>query len=371
MIIIIVAVSLLMTLVILMMNSYNIYLVAQQQLRSPESNTVSNIYKKVENSIVGIVTPLTAETTDIAEPIYDGAGFVYDKIENSVHIVTNEHVVRDFQTVKVVFVDGSAYTADVIGIDPEGDLAVLQIVWNETQQPQAPKPLEIGNSSMLQVGEQVLAIGNPFLSEESFTNLLTTGIISKLGANPSVDDEGVLFNIRNAIVTDAGIAGGSSGGPLLNMQGQAIGMIIASENETPCCTYAIPSNRITRIVPTLIENGEYIYPYLGIEFANVTPDLLEQALKDSPDNLNGVLVTQIDKDSPAHKAGVNASIINQFGNITGGDIITAVDGDPIIEADELSTYVRELKQVDDNITLTVYRNGDYLRLNATLEASPY
>ena len=205
--------------------------------------------------------------------------------------------------------------------------------------------LEIGNSSTLQVGEQVLAIGNPFLSEESITNLLTTGIISKLGGNPSVYDEGVLFNIPNAIVTDAAISGGNSGGPLLNMQGQAIGMIIASEDETPCCTYAIPSNRITHIVPTLIENGEYIYPYLGIEFANVTPDLLEQALEDSPDNLNGVLVTQIDKDSPAHKAGVNASIINQFGNITGGDIITAADGNPIIEADELSTYVRESFQL--------------------------
>lgn len=172
-------------------------------------------------------------------------------------------------------------------------------------------------------------------------------------------------------MTNAGIAVGSSGGPLLNMQGQAIGMLTASDDETPCCTYAIPSNRITRIVPTLIENGEYIYPYLGTEFANVTPDLLEQVLEDSPDNLNGVLVTQIDKDSPAHKAGINASIINQFGNITGGDIITAVDGNPIIEADEFSTYVREHKQVDDNITLTVYRNGDFLRLNATLEASPY
>lgn len=355
-----------------MMNSYDIYLMAQQQIEDPESNTVSNIYNKAENSIVGIITPLTEGTTDIVEPIYEGSGFVYDNIENSVlHIVTNEHVVRDFQTVKVVFVDGSEYTADVIGIDPEGDIAVLQIVWNETQQAQAPEPLEIGNSSTLQVGEQVLAIGNPFFAEESFTNLLTTGIISKLGANPSVDDEGVFFNIPNAIVTDAAISGGSSGGPLLNMQGQAIGMLIASENETPCCTYAIPSNRITRIVPTLIENGEYIYPYLGIEFANVTPDLLEQALEDPPDNLTGVLVTQIDKDSPAHKAGVNASITNQFGNITGGDIITAVDGNPITEATEVSTYVREQKQVNDNIVLTIYRNGDFLRLNATLEASPY
>jgi S1-C subfamily serine protease len=103
----------------------------------------------------------------------------------------------------------------------------------------------------------------------------------------------------------------------------------------------------------------------------VTPDLLEQALEDSPDNVNGVLVTQIDKDSPAHKAGVNASIINQFGNITGGDIVTAVDGNPIRKADEFSTYVREHKQIADNIDLTIYRNGDFLHLNATLEASPH
>ena len=148
-------------------------------------------------------------------------------------------------------------------------------------------------------------------------------------------------------------------------------MVTASEDEWPCCAYAIPSNIITHIVPTLIEEGEYIYPYLGIEFVNVTPGLLEQALEDSPANLNGVLVTQIDEDSPAHKAGINASITNQFGNVTGGDIITAVDGDPITSATQLSTYIREQKQVDDNIVLTIYRNGDFLRLNATLEASPY
>jgi S1-C subfamily serine protease len=201
---------------------------------------------------------------------------------------------------------------------------------------------------------------------------LTTGIISKLGVDPlTYSPEGVSSTIPNAIVTDAEIAGGNSGGPLLNMQGQAIGMVTASEDEWPCCTYAIPSNRITHIVPTLIEEGEYIYPYLGIEFVDVTPDLLEQALEDSPDNLNGVLVTQIDKDSPAHKAGVNASITNQFGNVTGGDVITAIDGDPVTEAGEVSTYVREQKQVDDNIVLTIYRNGEFLRLNATLEASRY
>lgn len=365
--------SLLMTLVgILIMNGNSTYVVAQQQTNSPESNTVSSIYKKVENSIVGIITPLTEETTDIFETIYDGSGFVYDREENKVHIVTNEHVVQDFETVKVVFIDGSAYAADVIGIEPQRDIAVLQIVWNETQQPKAPEPLEIGNSSKLEVGEQVLVIGNPFL-DQTIPNLLTTGVISKLGVSIDyLDADGALYTNPEAIITDAEMAGGNSGGPLLNMQGQAVGMVTSTGDETqPCCTDAIPSNRLTRIVPTLIEKGEYIYPYLGIQFVNLTPNLLEQALEDFPDNLKGVLVTQIDKDSPAHKAGVNASIINQFGNVTGGDVITAVDGNAFTSADEFSTYVREHKQVDDVIALAVYRNGDFLRLNATLEESPY
>jgi S1-C subfamily serine protease len=154
------------------------------------------------------------------------------------------------------------------------------------------------------------------------------------------------------------------------MEGQAVGMMTSSDNETPCCSYAIPSNRINNIVPTLIENGEYIYPYLGIDFVNISPNLLEQAFEDPPKNLTGVLVTQINKDSPAHKAGVNASITNQFGNITGGDIITAIDGIPITDVNELSSNVREQHNVGDNVSLTIYRNGDIIRLNATLEAIP-
>jgi S1-C subfamily serine protease len=218
--------SLLTTIVviILIMNGYSVYVAAQQQTNSPESNTASNIYKKVENSIVGIVTPLTEEATDILETTYDGSGFVYDRIENNtVHIVTNEHVVQGFETVKVVFIDGSAYTADVIGVDPRGDIAVLQIVWNKNQQPQAPEPLEIGNSSKLQVGEQVLVIGNPFI-DITYTNLLTTGIISKLRVSSDYEVNGALQTIPNAILTDAEMTEGNSGGPLLNMQGQAVGM---------------------------------------------------------------------------------------------------------------------------------------------------
>ena len=363
--------SLLMTLVVLTMMNYNLYVEAQEQKNSPESNTVSDIYKKVQNSVIAIKTPLTEETTDIHETVYDGSGFVYDRMDNNtVYIVTNEHVVTDYETVKVVFIEGNSYTADVIAVEPQSDIAVLQIVWNETQQPQAPEPLQIGNSSKLEVGEQVLIIGNPFQSGISYPNLLTTGIISKLGVTVDYETAGFFNTIHDAIVTDAMIVGGNSGGPLLNMQGQAVGMVTASADETTCCTYAVTSNRIKNIVPTLIENGEYIYPYLGIEFVNISPDLLEQAFEDPPTNLTGVLVTQIDKDSPAHKAGLNASITNQFGNITGGDIITALDGKPVTDANNFS-FVREHKQVGDKIALTVYRNGELIHLIATLEASPY
>lgn len=362
---------LLMTLVVLLTINYSLYVDAQEQINIEESNVVSDVYNRVENSVVGIITPLTEGTSDIFEPVYDGSGFVYDRMENTVHIVTNEHVVQDFETVKVVFNDGSAYTADVIGAERQADIAVVQIVWNETQQPQAPEPIEIGNSSDLEVGEQILVIGNPSLSSGQFRNVLTTGIISRLGVDAdAIDQFGVLGTIYDAIVTDAMIAGGNSGGPLLNMEGQVVGMMVSSDGETPCCSYAIPSNRIQNFVPTLVEDGEYIYPYLGIKFVDLSPDLLEQAFDDPPKNLTGVLVTQIDKDSPAHKAGINASITNQFGNVTGGDVITAVDANPITDANDLSINVREQKQVGDTIELTVYRNGDFLHLNATLEAVP-
>lgn len=223
------------------------------------------IFKMVEKSVVGITTPETIEEEEGDDSdshlIYDGSGFVYAKEDgNIVQIVTNEHVVEDSDTVRVTFSEGSTYTANVLASDSQEDIAVLEIIMNaSTIQQQPPEPLAIGNSSELQIGEPTIAIGYPSLSEQSFSNLLTSGVISEIGIDVrgfSEEEEEDIPPILNAIVTDAAIADGNSGGPLFNIQGQVIGMTTASEEDTPCCTYAIPSNTITRIVPILVENGE-------------------------------------------------------------------------------------------------------------------
>ena len=243
---------------------------SQQQEQQKQQLSADAIFKMVEKSIVGITTPETIEKEEEDDDSdsdlkYDGSGFVYAKEdENIVQIVTNEHVIEDSDTVRVTFSDGSTYTANVLGSDSQGDIAVLEIIMNSstTQQQQSPEPLAIGNSSELQIGEPAIAIGYPFLGEQSFSNLLTSGVISEIGIDvrgfgeEEEDEEEDIPPILNAIVTDAAIADGNSGGPLFNIEGQVIGMTTTSDEDSPCCTYAIPSNTITRIVPVLVENGE-------------------------------------------------------------------------------------------------------------------
>jgi S1-C subfamily serine protease len=338
---------------------------SQQQQQLP----IDAIFKQVENSTVGIITG----GTDGSNLEFDGTGFVYDVRGDMLYIVTNEHVVEGFDEVDVSFIDGSIRSAQVKGIDPQGDIAVLEIIWNVTsqQQQQPPIPLAIGNSSELQVGQQVMAIGNPSLSDQSYDNLLTTGVISKLGVEALLIENFETQSILNAVVTDAAIADGNSGGPLLNLKGEVIGMNTAADEDTPCCTYAIPSNTIKHIVPTLIESGEYIHPWIGLAPLTLNED--PQSSESIPSKIQGVIVSYIDRDGPAHKAGLNGSTINQFDELEiRGDIITAIDGQPVTTADEFNAYIDEHKFVEDNIVLSIYRNnGQTLNLPVTLEENPY
>jgi S1-C subfamily serine protease len=340
-----------------------------QQQQQRQQLPIDAIFKMVEKSVVGIIT----ESNDGPNLEFDGTGFVYDIRGDMLYIVTNVHVVEGFDEVDVSFKDGSIHTAQVKGIDSQGDIAVLEIIWDVTiqQQQQPPIPLAIGNSTELEVGEQVIAIGNSFLSDQSFANLLTTGVISKLGVEALLIEDLETESILNAIVTDAAITDGNSGGPLLNLKGEVIGMNTAADDDTPCCTYAIPSNTIKHIVPTLIETGEYIHPWLGLAPLTLNED--PQASKSIPSNIQGVIVSYIDRDGPAHKAGLNGSTINQFDEIElRGDIITAIDGEPITTADEFNAYIDEHKFVGDNVVLSIYRNnGQTLNLGVTLEENPY
>ena len=337
-----------------------------------QSPNLGNLFKQVENSVVQITSkiPTTASIFNPTNPQTPnatalGSGFVYD---NQGHIVTNGHVVGDAKVVDVTFVDGNRYTAKVVGTDIYGDIAVLQIIANSTQKQSIPslKPLVVGNSSNLEVGDQVIAIGNPF----GLSDTMTTGIVS--GVDRLLPGTG--FSIPNAIQTDAPINPGNSGGPLLNAQGQVIGMntaILSGTDTFSGVGFAIPSNTIKKIASSLISRGYYVHPYLGLSGATLTSDLAGN-LKGFPSttNLKGVYVDTITKNGPADKAGVRGSTTDQYAIKHPGDIIIAVDGHNITRIDDLISYIDQHKSVGGNVTLTVNRNGHEVNLSAILTPRP-
>jgi S1-C subfamily serine protease len=338
---------------------------AAQTETSPQqiqSLPIYDIFNKVENSVVQITTsvpPITAPNPDREQENQTalGSGFVYD--ENG-HIVTNNHVVANARIVDITFIDGNRYTANVTGRDVYSDLAVLKIVENFTQGELAP-PLTLGNSSELKVGDQVVAIGNPFGLEGS----ITTGIVSQTGRLLPLEETG--FSVPDAIQTDALINPGNSGGPLLNMKAEVIGVNTAGIFPGNI-GFAVPSNAVQRIVPVLIEAGNYTHPWLGMTGGPLTSDIAQREGLER--NFKGVIVDTIVKDSPADKAGINGSITNQYGERLGGDIITAVDGNPVIRMEDLISHLETERSVGQNMTLTIYRDGNILDKQITVGERP-
>lgn len=338
---------------------------AAQTETSPQqiqSLSIYDIFNRVENSVVQITTsvpPITAPNPDREQENQTalGSGFVYD--ENG-HIVTNNHVVANARIVDITFIDGNRYTANVTGRDVYSDLAVLKIVENFTQGELA-SPLTLGNSSELKVGDQVVAIGNPFGLEGS----ITTGIVSQTGRLLPLEETG--FSVPNAIQTDALINPGNSGGPLLNMKAEVIGVNTAGIFPGNI-GFAVPSNAVQRIVPVLIEAGNYTHPWLGMTGGPLTSDIAQREGLER--NFKGVIVDTIVKDSPADEAGINGSITNQYGERLGGDIITAVDGNPIIRMEDLISHLETERSVGQNMTLTIYRDGNILDKQITVGQRP-
>ena len=327
-----------------------------------QSLPIFDIFNRVENSVVQITTsvpPITAPNPDREQENQTalGSGFVYD--ENG-HIVTNNHVVANARIVDITFIDGNRYTANVTGRDVYSDLAVLKIVENFTRGELAP-PLTLGNSSELKVGDQVVAIGNPFGLEGS----ITTGIVSQTGRLLPLEETG--FSVPDAIQTDALINPGNSGGPLLNMKAEVIGVNTAGIFPGNI-GFAVPSNAVQRIVPVLIEAGNYTHPWLGMTGGPLTSDIAQREGLER--NFKGVIVDTIVKDSPADKAGINGSITNQYGERLGGDIITAVDGNPVIRMEDLISHLETERSVGQNMTLTIYRDGNVLEKQITIGQRP-
>jgi S1-C subfamily serine protease len=332
------------------------------------SSSLPDVFQKVENSVVQITSttsnpneiiiengvPATGKSTAL------GSGFVYD---NQGHIVTNYHVTNGARRADVTFTDGNTYSANVVGKDPNADIAVLQITSDFSEE--NVKPIPLANSSAVRPGEQVIAIGNPF----GLSGTITTGIVSAEGRLLPDPDTG--FSLPNMIQTDAAVNPGNSGGPLLNTQGQVIGMNTAIFSSTGVYSgvgFAIPSNTIAKEVPVIIKDGSYKDPWLGISGGKITPDLIRAM--GLPTNYKGVIVASVSADSPADKAGLKGLTQDDSGATQTGDIITAVDGHPVKQIDDIINYIESQKNVGDNIKLTVNRNGQIMDLTATLQERP-
>ncbi|MDH3736256.1 MAG: trypsin-like peptidase domain-containing protein [Nitrosopumilus sp.] len=321
------------------------------------SLSLIEIFEKSEPGVVR-VNVQRSQTVDGVGGV--GSGFVFDK---KGHIITNSHVVDNAKKVVVTFLDGRSYNAEIIGIDEFTDIAVIRVNADLT----LLHPLLIGDSSNLKVGEQIAAIGNPF----GLSGSMTSGIVSQLGR---LLPSGEGYSIPDVIQTDAAINPGNSGGPLLNMRGEVVGINTAIQSATGEFTgvgFAVPSQTIAKIVPTLIEKGEYKHPWIGISGRDIDPDLASiLELKDAV----GFLVVTVVENSPASKAGLIGSekIIELEGirYAMGGDIILSVDGIEVRQIDDILIHLQRAKSVGDKMVLEILRDSRTTNVIIVLQERP-
>ena len=322
--------------------------------------SLTDLFQKVEDSVVQITD---SSEIDVFESRL-GSGFVYD---NNGHIITNHHVVSGGgNRLDVTFPDGIVYRASLIGSDPSADIAVLYV---EEVSKEKLLPLSLADSSKVRVGERVAAIGNPF----GLSGSLSTGIVSGVGRQiPAQEEEG--FTIPDIIQTDAPINPGNSGGPLLNMRGEVIGInsaIYSTTGQFAGVGFAIPSNTIAQVVPSLITTGSYQHPWLGVAGRDMTPGISDRLGLDEP---RGFLVMDVVAGSPAEKAGIlkgnEDTIIDGIPIKLGGDVIIAVDNNTVRKIDDLLAYVEREKSVGDDLEVTILRQGQTMEVIATLAARP-
>ena len=327
-------------------------------------DVLTGLYDQVSPSVVAIQV-----TTQNGGSL--GSGFVYD---TQGHIITNYHVVDGAQKVEVDFTSGYKTYGNVIGTDLDSDLAVVKV--------DAPAedlhPVKMGDSSALRVGQTVVAIGNPF----GLNGTMTIGIVSALGR--TLDSEhtapgGSFFTAGDIIQTDAAINPGNSGGPLFNLDGEviAVNRAIRTTNFTSTgepvnsgIGFSISVNVVKRVVPVLIAQGKYDYPYLGISSMNdlSLPVIEELGLK----SYVGAYVTSVAPGGPADRAGIRAGDKDTsiLGLKAGGDLIIAIDGKSIRSFDELLAYLISNKSPGDSVVLTVLRGDEKTDITIKLDTRP-
>ena len=309
------------------------------------------LFEKAEPAVIQVnVKKIQSEGATEEVPGGSGSGFVYD---DTGHIITNNHVIDDALKITVTFLDGESYAAEIVGNDADLDLAVLKINARNSYL----HHLEIGSSSELKVGQQVVAIGNPF----GLSGSMTTGIVSQIGRLLPQESG---YSIPNVIQTDAAINPGNSGGPLLNLNGEVVGINTAIQSETGNFTgvgFAIPSDTVNKVVPILIRDGGIRHPWLGVSGIDIDYELAEIRGLDST---KGFLIVSVIEGSPADIAGLMGTETRKM--IDGrdvpmdGDIIIKIDGELVRKIADILVHLQMEKLVGDEMVLTILRDGEVM-----------
>jgi len=322
--------------------------------------TVGQVYRNAYRGVVEITVTSESQSNPFGQQqsqTAQGSGFV---IDDSGHIVTNDHVVDSAKTVSVQFWNGATYKASVVGTDPSTDLGVIKV-----DAPQSVlHPLQFGNSSDVQVGDAAIAIGSPFGLEET----VTSGIVSALHRQMEAPNN---FTINDSIQTDAAINHGNSGGPLLNISGQVIGVnsqIRSDSGGSDGVGFAIPSDTVKSIADTLIGNGKVEHAYLGVSVQEISSSVADQL-----NLVTGVEVATVKANTPAAKAGLKGSTGNKVLDgrqyPTGGDVITAIDGQKVTSSENVQQAI-DAHQPGDTVKITYWRNGDSHTVSVKLTTRP-
>ena len=291
-----------------------------------------------------------------------GSGFIWDTEGN---IVTNYHVVANASIVDVEFADGSQYSASVIGLDPNSDLAIIKVNPNG----KILTPLNLGDSTNVKVGNYTIVIGSPFGQEFS----MSTGIVSAI--KRTVPSQNAMFSIPNVIQTDAAINPGNSGGPLLDIEGNVIGInsqIISRSGGNQGIGFAIPINSVKKIIPTLIKGEKFEYPYIGITGMDLNTNLKKALEIDS--EIKGVMIVDVVKGSPADLGGLlgytGTVSDNDNSYPSGGDLLTAINTIPIKSMSDLLTLLFSDYSPGDSVIFTILRDSSSFDLDITLISRP-
>jgi 2-alkenal reductase len=326
----------------------------------PSQDLLADLYEQVAPSVVNIQVTATGEVQaqlpfgpgGEAPVRGQGSGFIYD---NEGHIVTNNHVVENATSMTVYFSNGMWADAELVATDPSADLAVIKVTPPEGV---AWTPLPLAPAYGLRVGYSVVAVGSPF----GLVETMTAGVVSALGRSVPTDSglNGSSYSLPDVIQTDTAINPGNSGGPLLNLNGEVVGVnfaINSTSGSNSGVGFAIPVSVVEKIVPALIADGGYEYSYLGIAGTTINALIAEEF--ELPDNTLGVYVAEVVESGPSGAAGVEV-----------GDVILAVDDQPVARFEDIVSYLFNATTPGQTITLHMLRDGEEVSVDVTLEARP-